>query len=165
MAKQDDFIRTALRVPPDLHARIHAAADAAGRTFNAEIVRRLTESFERARPEPRGIEMSMEDIHRRCVARLRNAKQEAADARAELNSLMFEILNGGEEARARSTLRDLMSAENERLRSLEREIAELEDQLEYVEPTPTEEQIEAHFKQVDAMREAEGEPTMDSVKK
>lgn len=46
MAKQDDYIRTALRVPPELHAKIHASAEDAGRTFNAEIVQRLQESFE-----------------------------------------------------------------------------------------------------------------------
>lgn len=45
MAKQDDFIRTALRVPPGLHAKIHKAAEHAGRTFNAEIVHRLEGSF------------------------------------------------------------------------------------------------------------------------
>lgn len=45
MAKQDEFIRTALRVPPTLHAKIHAAAAEAGRTFNAEIVARLEQSF------------------------------------------------------------------------------------------------------------------------
>jgi hypothetical protein len=42
---QDDYIRTALRVPPDLHARLHAAAERAGRTFNAEIITRLNETF------------------------------------------------------------------------------------------------------------------------
>lgn len=46
---QDDYIRTALRVPPDLHARIHESAKASGRTFNAEIVARLEASFERAK--------------------------------------------------------------------------------------------------------------------
>ncbi|MEJ5128186.1 hypothetical protein WH367_19255 [Comamonas sp. MYb21] len=35
---QDDYIRTALRVPPDLHKVIHAAADKAGRSFNAQLV-------------------------------------------------------------------------------------------------------------------------------
>jgi hypothetical protein len=45
MASQDDFIRTALRVPPDLHAKIHEAAKGANRTFNAEIVARLELSF------------------------------------------------------------------------------------------------------------------------
>lgn len=46
MATQDDFIRTALRVPPDLHRQIHEAAEKANRTFNAEIVARLQASFE-----------------------------------------------------------------------------------------------------------------------
>lgn len=42
---QDDYIRTALRVPPELHARIHESAKASGRTFNAELVSRLEASF------------------------------------------------------------------------------------------------------------------------
>lgn len=45
MAIQDDFIRTALRVPPDLHKKIHEAAQGDNRTFNAEIVDRLQRSF------------------------------------------------------------------------------------------------------------------------
>lgn len=45
MATQDDYIRTALRVPPDLHAQIHEAAKGNNRTFNAEIVARLQASF------------------------------------------------------------------------------------------------------------------------
>ena len=45
MATQDDYIRTALRVPPELHAKIHVAAKENNRTFNAEIVARLEASF------------------------------------------------------------------------------------------------------------------------
>lgn len=45
MATQDNYIRTALRVPPELHAKLHEAAKAANRTFNAEIVERLEASF------------------------------------------------------------------------------------------------------------------------
>lgn len=45
MATQDDYIRTALRVPADLHSKIHEAAKANTRTFNAEIVARLQASF------------------------------------------------------------------------------------------------------------------------
>lgn len=45
MATQDDYIRTALRVPPELHAQIHKAAKDSNRTFNAEIVARLEQSF------------------------------------------------------------------------------------------------------------------------
>lgn len=46
MATQDDYIRTALRVPPGLHAQIHEAAKSNNRTFNAEIVARLQGSFQ-----------------------------------------------------------------------------------------------------------------------
>lgn len=45
MATQDDYIRTALRVPPELHAQIHASAKANNRTFNAEIVAILERSL------------------------------------------------------------------------------------------------------------------------
>lgn len=51
MATQDDYIRTALRVPPDLHAQIHGAAKKNNRTFNAEIVARLQSTFHHAEPK------------------------------------------------------------------------------------------------------------------
>lgn len=35
---QDDYVRTALRLPRQLHARLHEEADAKGRSFNAEII-------------------------------------------------------------------------------------------------------------------------------
>lgn len=41
----DDLVKTALRVPRDLHTLIHAEAEKSGRTFNAEIVYRLNQSF------------------------------------------------------------------------------------------------------------------------
>ena len=41
MANQDDFVKTALRLPRGLHAEIQAAAIAAGRSMNAEIIDRL----------------------------------------------------------------------------------------------------------------------------
>lgn len=43
---QDDFQKTALRLPKDLHARLHESAAAVGRSYNAEIVARLAQSFE-----------------------------------------------------------------------------------------------------------------------
>lgn len=41
-----DIQRTALRLPRDLHNAIHEAADASGRTMNAEIVYRLQRTFD-----------------------------------------------------------------------------------------------------------------------
>jgi hypothetical protein len=45
MKKQADYVKTALRVPRDLHTQLHQAADASERSFNAEIVARLEASF------------------------------------------------------------------------------------------------------------------------
>ncbi len=35
---QSDFVKTALRLPPSLHAAVHAAAKRSGRSFNAELL-------------------------------------------------------------------------------------------------------------------------------
>jgi len=38
---QKDYVQSAVRFPPDLRDELRAAADANGRSFNAEIVARL----------------------------------------------------------------------------------------------------------------------------
>lgn len=43
---QDDFQKTGLRLPRDLHNSLHEAAAESGRSYNAEIVHRLQASFE-----------------------------------------------------------------------------------------------------------------------
>jgi len=42
---QDDYIKTALRLPRALHGDVQQAAAASGRSMNAEIIQRLTDSF------------------------------------------------------------------------------------------------------------------------
>ncbi|MFT4068953.1 Arc family DNA-binding protein [Paraburkholderia sp.] len=42
MATQDDYIKTALRLPRHLHADISVSAENAGRSMNAEIIDRLS---------------------------------------------------------------------------------------------------------------------------
>ncbi|MDF4005300.1 hypothetical protein P3W33_18015 [Luteibacter sp. PPL552] len=59
---QDDFVRTALRVPPTLHAQLHDAAKLTGRTFNAEIVNRLENSFDPTNSIPAGSENELAAI-------------------------------------------------------------------------------------------------------
>lgn len=44
--KQTGFKHTALRITPEMHAKLHAAASASGRSYNAEIVARLQSSFD-----------------------------------------------------------------------------------------------------------------------
>lgn len=67
---QSDFVKTALRLPPDVHAKIHEAASATGRSYNAEIVARLQASFQTDESEQREFEAWRE------VARL---KQQSAE--------------------------------------------------------------------------------------
>ena len=45
-ASQDDWHKTGLRLPKDLHARLHAAATQSGRSYNAELVHRLQQSMD-----------------------------------------------------------------------------------------------------------------------
>jgi Arc/MetJ-type ribon-helix-helix transcriptional regulator len=53
MPRQDDYVRTALRLPRDMHKKLHAAALQNGRGFNAEILERLAASFVRDSVEER----------------------------------------------------------------------------------------------------------------
>jgi len=48
-ASQKDYVKTALRLPPDLHAALHEAATAGERTYNGEIVSRLRSTFKAKR--------------------------------------------------------------------------------------------------------------------
>lgn len=41
MATQDDYIKTALRLPRALHAELHTSAESKGRSLNAELIDRL----------------------------------------------------------------------------------------------------------------------------
>lgn len=46
MSTQKDFVKTALRLPPELHQAIHDARKSSERTFNAEILFRLRSTFQ-----------------------------------------------------------------------------------------------------------------------
>lgn len=45
MATQDNYIKTAFRIPRALHSKILASAEEKGRSMNAEIIDRLERSF------------------------------------------------------------------------------------------------------------------------
>lgn len=46
MAKQDDYIKTALRIPRVLHSQLMESSASRGRSLNAEFIERLDSSFE-----------------------------------------------------------------------------------------------------------------------
>lgn len=48
---EEDIQKTALRLPKDLHRKVHEAATESGRSMNAEIVARLQESFQQQLPK------------------------------------------------------------------------------------------------------------------
>ena len=56
---QEDFHKTGLRLPKPLHAQLHEAAAASGRSYNAEIVARLQASFE---PSANATAVTLEEI-------------------------------------------------------------------------------------------------------
>lgn len=43
---QKNFVKTALRLPPELHSAVHEAAQRSGRSYNAELVERVQMSFD-----------------------------------------------------------------------------------------------------------------------
>jgi hypothetical protein len=43
--KQDDYIKTALRLPRDLHVKLLSAAEKNGRSMNSEIIDQLQRAF------------------------------------------------------------------------------------------------------------------------
>jgi hypothetical protein len=45
MATQDDYVKTALRLPRSVHAKLQEAADASAKSMNSEIIARLEASF------------------------------------------------------------------------------------------------------------------------
>jgi len=52
MAKQDDYIKTALRIPRALHSQLTASAEQKGCSLNAEFVSRLEASLHGPMPQP-----------------------------------------------------------------------------------------------------------------
>lgn len=58
ISDQSDFLKTALRLPRDLHARIQKAAELSGRSMNAEIIARMQRSFD----EPTGFDAQRQGV-------------------------------------------------------------------------------------------------------
>ncbi|MDD1789106.1 Arc family DNA-binding protein [Burkholderia gladioli] len=66
MAKQDDYTKTALRLPRDLHQKLMESASANGHSLNTEMIHRLARSFEEPIYGGEGAPMrTFEDVERR----------------------------------------------------------------------------------------------------
>lgn len=84
MAKQDDFVKTALRIPRALHAQIQEAADASGRSMNAEMIDRL-----QAQPGDLALAAMLD--------RMRSSEDELLDATRKQRDLLWNIADRAEE--------------------------------------------------------------------
>lgn len=73
---QSDYIKTALRLPPELHAAVHESAKASGRTFNAEVIALLEGAIKRPALENSMLEALVEEqswplaFHKRVLHRM-----------------------------------------------------------------------------------------------
>jgi Mg2+ and Co2+ transporter CorA len=61
---QSDFMKTALRFPRDLHARLQASAEASGASLNSEILRLLREALDGVKINDQSLD-AIEDRFRR----------------------------------------------------------------------------------------------------
>lgn len=84
MATQDDFVKTALRLPRSLHAEIQASAAAAGRSMNAEIIDRL-------QTDPEGEALAV------MLDRLRGSDDELRETTKKQRDLLWNIVDRAEE--------------------------------------------------------------------
>ena len=88
---QDDYIRTALRVPPDLHEALHKAADASGKSFNAEIIGRLIASFE-TDPTASAAALKVQTAMARTMAQFVISAIEIAGPQPPLTESVFRLM-------------------------------------------------------------------------
>lgn len=84
MATQDDFVKTALRLPRSLHAHIQAAAAAAGRSMNAEIIDRL-------QADPDGAALAV------MLTRLRGSDEELLETTKKQRDLLWNVVDRAED--------------------------------------------------------------------
>ncbi|MFM2254157.1 MAG: hypothetical protein RJB68_2494 [Pseudomonadota bacterium] len=88
---QKNFVKTALRLPPELHAAVHESAQKNGRSYNAELVSALQEVVE-LRAHAAALESA---VHEQAAGRERDAKlfSSSIDALTRMNGLLGYYLN------------------------------------------------------------------------
>ena len=105
---QDEYIRTALRVPPELHRALHEAADKNGRSFNAEILGRLVESFG-VPPEAAAQQVRIQEelIRLRLQQEKFAAEREIAEGQMRLDNLWMQRMLAQKEGASAKYLAEL----------------------------------------------------------
>lgn len=103
--KQENYVKTALRLPPELHASLHEAAEKSGRTYNAEIILRLQQTFEKAPKAEPDKERRLHEglIHRNALL----SDLRATRAEIELLQVRMEKMTGKERDAAQRQMVEL----------------------------------------------------------
>lgn len=74
---QTDYQKQGVRIPKDLHARIHKAAASSGRSYNSELIARLQGSFDQ--DEAAFVAGFNEETERRAQAKVAAGAQQVAE--------------------------------------------------------------------------------------
>ena len=112
MATQDDFIKTALRIPRALHAGIQAAAEQGGRSMNAEIIGRLQDSLK-------------VDVSKVIIERLTSREAQLLDASEKQLDLLWDMVRRADAALRRCSAVIEKSSAWEEDADLERDVGVL----------------------------------------
>lgn len=123
---QKNFVKTALRLPPELHATVHEAAQKNGRSYNAELLERIQGSFSASASDAvvldqarqiwqlRGKVMQSSFVMAQALNVLRGKDDDAADAMKALE----EAINATKDD-AHDFLKKLIQEQAERTGDLE----------------------------------------------
>jgi hypothetical protein len=63
---QKNFVKTALRLPPELHTAVHEAAQKSSRSYNAELLERIQSSFDGERSQEVVLDQATQIWELRC---------------------------------------------------------------------------------------------------
>ncbi|KVE67193.1 hypothetical protein WI96_10430 [Burkholderia vietnamiensis] len=125
MATQDEYIKTALRLPRHLHADIAVSAEKAGRSMNAEIIERLSKSSD------------LGHLHRviEQLTQVMEGDRKDMQLRLELARMLFEQTIDALEAAAVTTLQQ--GATDADVQRLHDEISRARSTLQVLAPQST----------------------------
>jgi len=135
-APQDDFHKTGLRLPRQLHAKLHSAAAGSGRSYNSEIVARLEASFSPGVSPSDAYQDVLDGEVRRATARaealemrieLLKSRLTSVQLRYRLISNEFEVLIG--QPTSAANVESLNRVTGDR-RAAEREMHEIRGELD-----------------------------------
>lgn len=132
---QDDYQKQGVRIPRDLHQRIHEAAAASGRSYNSELVQRLEDSFlEQESPDLLDATLELTRWHNRQLAL--QSELSSRLVRLQLTEMQLGQTTAAAERRMLAAkvkeLQSLVSEAENELTAVRKELAVAESRLAHV---------------------------------